>query len=133
MTRRAEYRRYLKSRIWKAIRGAAIYRAGGVCEWCKGTDLLQVHHKSYPREFGTETPDMLQVLCDPCHAERHGQPYLIHKLDREKRKARRVRLKEIKRAKWDAGAPLRAAKKAQRARQKARYNPEPTPSLKDRF
>ena len=126
--RRAEYRRYLKSRTWAAIRGAAIYRAGGKCEHCQGTEDLHVHHKRYPRAFGAETPDMLQVLCDPCHAEEHGRPYIIHKLSREKRKARKVRLLEIR-------AKAREAKTAKRKARAEFWKAKlaPTPPLKDRF
>lgn len=128
--RREEYGRYLKGRIWKAIRQAAIYRAGGQCEWCKGTEMLHVHHKQYPKAFGTETPEMLQVLCDQCHAEAHSRPYLIHKAAREKRLARRERLKSIER---EAKEKEQAAKKAKRTRRRAMYVLAPTPSLKDRF
>ena len=124
--RRREYKAYLKSDIWKAVRGAAIYRAGGVCEWCKGTDLLQVHHKTYPQALGTETPDMLQVLCDPCHAEAHGRPYIIHQLSREKRVARKSRLRTIK-------AEASAAKKRKRQTRSAPYTITDTRPLKDRF
>lgn len=124
--RRRDYKAYLKSDIWKAVRGAAIYRAGGVCEWCKGTDLLQVHHKKYPQAFGTETPEMLQVLCDPCHAEAHGRPYIIHKMSREKRAARKTRLRAIK-------AEAIAAKKRKRQAHSAPYKMADTRPLKDRF
>lgn len=130
--RRAEYKRYLKGRIWKAIRGAAICRAGGVCERCKGTDLLQVHHKRYPKAFGGETPEMLEVLCDPCHAEAHGRPYLIHKLDRERRKARQQRLRDQKRERREAERAVKQAKRKQRA-EYWKAKTAPTPSLKERF
>lgn len=126
--RRREYKAYLKSDIWKAVRGAAIYRAGGVCEWCKGTDLLQVHHKEYPKALGTETPEMLQVLCDPCHAEAHGRPYIIHKLSRERRAERKQRLRAIK---AEASAVAKRKRQARAEYWKAKM--QPTPSLKDRF
>lgn len=129
--RRREYRAYLKSPVWKAVRQAAIYRAGGVCEWCKGADLLQVHHVRYPEVFGREEPEDLKVLCDPCHAEAHGRPYIIHKLARAKLKARKRRLWEAGREEREAA---RAKKRAERKRRSARFKPrEPTPPLKDRF
>jgi hypothetical protein len=126
--RRLEYKAYLKSDAWKAIRGAAIFRAGGKCEWCAGTDLLQVHHKKYPQAFGTETPEMLQVLCDPCHAEAHGRPYIIHKLSRERRTERRKRLAQKATAERDA---KRSKRKARGEFWKAKT--APTPPLKDRY
>jgi hypothetical protein len=126
--RRLEYKAYLKSGAWKAIRGAAIFRAGEKCEWCAGTDLLQVHHKTYPQAFGTETPEMLQVLCDPCHAEAHGRPYIIHKLSRERWNERRKRLAEKRKVEREA---KRAKRKARSEYWKAKM--APTRSLKDRF
>lgn len=128
--RRADYKRYLKSTMWKAIRGTALLRANFACERCKGTDILQVHHLKYPQVFGTETPEMLQVLCDPCHAEAHGQPYIIHKLDRAKRAARRQRLRDQKRELREAAQAVKKAKRAARAK---RWNPDKTLPLKDRF
>lgn len=121
----AEYRRYLKSRTWAALRGAAIYRAGGMCEWCRATEDLHVHHKRYPKVFGSETPEMLQVLCDPCHAEEHGRPYITHKLSRAKRVARDARLRALK-------AVASAARKRKRQARSARYVLTETPPLKDR-
>lgn len=124
--RRAEYRRYIKSRIWKAIRGAAIHRAGGKCEHCRGTEQLQVHHVKYPKVFGTEEPWMLRVLCDPCHAEEHGRPYILIRQTKQQRRARGERFRAIKREK-------REAKKATRMARAERYKLLDTLSLKDRF
>ena len=90
------YKAFISSGIWKAIRGAAIHRAGNLCEWCKcsGDDyLLHVHHKTYARFGGQEEPSDLQVLCDGCHAEAHGKPYLLCKTTRKERKERRARVK----------------------------------------
>jgi hypothetical protein len=127
--RRAEYRRYLKGRIWQAIRGAALYRAGHKCEWCQGTERLQVHHKKYPDVLGTETPEMLQVLCDPCHAERHGQPYLVTKQDATQRAERGARLREYRSEEKQAVRGLRkAARMARRAARKKGKRAKPTPS-----
>ena len=128
--RQTEYRRYLKGRIWKAIRGAAIFRAGGKCARCDGTADLHVHHLTYPAVFGAETPEMLQVLCDPCHAEAHGKASLTHKLDKQRRSERAKRLKGKAKAGRDQ---KRILTKARRARRSAPYILAPTPSLKDRF
>ena len=125
--RKAEYHRYLASRLWQAIRGAAIHRAGGVCEWCRGSDRLQVHHLKYPRVFGTETPEMLKVLCDLCHGEAHGRPYILCRPSRVERKARHLRLKGIAREKREARKKLRAIAK------RKYLPPPPSASFKDRF
>jgi hypothetical protein len=83
--RRAEYRKYLASPQWKALREKALERAGGQCEFapsftgrdmvyfdytlrCPETAQLSVHHLSYPRgPLGTESLDTLQVLCRRHH------------------------------------------------------------------
>lgn len=108
----------MASGIWKAIRGAAIHRAGNVCEWCKcsGDDfLLHVHHKTYARFGGREEPQDLQVLCDGCHAEAHGRPYLLCKTTPKERAERRKRVKANK-----PKTQAELAKEAKRARKRAR-------------
>lgn len=69
----AAYELYLRSAAWRAVRNAAIKRAGGACEGCgRGyLVLLDVHHRSYAR-LGAELPDDLCVLCRRCHDEAHG-------------------------------------------------------------
>lgn len=117
--RRREYRAYLNSAMWQAVRNAAIYRAGGKCIRCHGSERLQVHHVKYPREFGQETPEMLEVLCNICHGEAHGRPYVLLRPSKQAKRERKERL--------DA---LRTKPK----RKTVRRAPLPdTPSLKDRF
>ena len=81
--KRAAYKSYLSSAAWKAIRKAALERAGGRCErectvrenwitWvhrCEETEKLTVHHLTYARFGGDELPDDLLVLCQSCHRE----------------------------------------------------------------
>ena len=136
-TRRArEYKAYLKSSQWRAIRGAALLRADWTCSVCRATDYLHVHHKSYPEVLGTETPDMLQVLCDACHAEEHGQSYLLHKLTKERRKERWDRLRVIRdekeKAERERSEGMARVRKRKREERWERLK-TPTPSLKDRF
>lgn len=81
--RRMVYTSFLKSAAWKAIRKAAIERAGNRCEQferidlpapfagilskeyvrCSNTENLTVDHKTYARFGGRECPSDLQVLC----------------------------------------------------------------------
>lgn len=136
------YKAFISSGVWKAIRGAAIHRAGNLCEWCKcsGDDYpLHVHHKTYVRFGGREEPSDLQVLCDGCHAEAHGRPYLLCKTTRKERKERRARVKanRPKTSQELAAERKKAAKRAKRQRYRARLlaqrNLPETPSLKDRY
>lgn len=78
--RRARYAKYMQSAEWKAIRMAAIERAGRQCEYtkmdgnseivrCPVRNRLTVHHRTYARFGGSELPEDLQVLCKPHHEE----------------------------------------------------------------
>jgi 5-methylcytosine-specific restriction endonuclease McrA len=88
--RKAEYRAFMQSPEWKAIRKAALARAGHRCEElipnplpggismlrCPATRRLTVHHRSYARFGGRELPSDLQVLCKEHHDAIHAaQPW----------------------------------------------------------
>ena len=135
--KRRAYKAFLASGVWKAIRQAALYRAGNLCEWCKCSGesfLLHVHHKTYARFGGMEEPTDLQVLCDGCHAEAHGKPYLLCKTTKKERAERKARVKanRPKTPEELAKERKRANKRAKQARYRARRL-ESTSSLKDRF
>jgi 5-methylcytosine-specific restriction endonuclease McrA len=61
------YQDYLKSRTWKTKSRAAKKRAKRRCQVCNGGFLLEVHHRAYPKKWGTEPLSDLVVLCDRCH------------------------------------------------------------------
>lgn len=64
---------YLGSKVWKEKRSEVFERSKGICE-CEGdcsNKVYIVHHKSYPKELGTENIDTLQGLCGLCHEARH--------------------------------------------------------------
>lgn len=87
----ARYRAFMQSPEWKAIRKAAIERAGGRCEYHEARDVgdrevwlghgylsrlrsvrctcvaTTVHHRSYQRFGGQELPEDLQALCQYHH------------------------------------------------------------------
>jgi len=77
------YRRYLESDEWRAVRSGALERARHRCARCGSTDDLHVHHVSYTR-LGYERPDDLTVLCAACHELEH------RRRDRERLDARRL-------------------------------------------
>ena len=67
------YKDYLKSRRWRAKRGAAREAAGNRCQLCGAEDKqLHVHHNTYERR-GHEEPQDLIVLCAGCHARFHNK------------------------------------------------------------
>lgn len=67
--KRAKYKTFMASRVWKEIRQACIARAGKRCEYltaegrCTNTTYLQCHHKTYRRFGGKERPEDLECLC----------------------------------------------------------------------
>ena len=80
------YKDYLKSDVWAAKKAAAHERARkntvsknrfGICEICKyepwKPGVIQVHHKNYPREWGTESVDDIICVCVRCHKKLHAQ------------------------------------------------------------
>jgi len=65
-----EYKDYLKSPKWKAIRESIISLSKS-CERCGSTERLQVHHKTYDRIFNEDYDD-LELLCATCHSKEHS-------------------------------------------------------------
>ena len=65
------HREYLKSPLWKDIRGKVLEQFGEICAKCgeHGTD---VHHLTYERVGGNELIEDLQVLCRECHEATHA-------------------------------------------------------------
>ena len=67
------YDEFMHSPEWKALRAAALERAGYECEAlihhpeCLRTEALTCHHLRYTKTLGKELPEDLQVLSKPCH------------------------------------------------------------------
>jgi len=63
----AEYRRYLRSPQWKALRARVIER-DKYCRVCGSHGALQVHHVYYPADFWADDCILDKtVLCGSCH------------------------------------------------------------------
>lgn len=64
---------YLKSDIWQRLRAQALERSNYICKVCGSWDFdlskLQVHHITYDRIGGDETPEDLKVVCFNCHQQ----------------------------------------------------------------
>ena len=65
------YRNYLKSPTWKRIREEALAYYSYTCQSCKNPGK-DVHHISYPEEYGQENLRDLIVLCRKCHDLEHA-------------------------------------------------------------
>ena len=65
-----EYRAYLKTARWRAMRHWALELHGDECAQCGESENLQIHHKTYANLF-KEMPDDLEVLCSGCHRTAH--------------------------------------------------------------
>lgn len=73
------YDDYLNSAQWKATRHrkvvSEIHRGVVTCSDCQRPlqrHETEVHHETYVH-IGEEREDELNVLCDDCHAKRHGK------------------------------------------------------------
>ena len=68
-----DYKDFLKTYYWKAIRLYMIHKNGGHCTFCNHETRLNVHHRTYDHH-GLELffLDDLVVLCESCHAKEHG-------------------------------------------------------------
>ena len=65
-----DYRKYIKSDEWQAVRARALRHYRRRCCECGSRDELQVHHRTYVR-IGRERMEDLEVLCKWCHMARH--------------------------------------------------------------
>lgn len=70
--RQKDYRKYLESPHWAALRDAALERDHHACVDCGSTELLQVHHLTYRDRFEDTLLVDLKTLCKICHRKQHG-------------------------------------------------------------
>ena len=71
--RKEYYNRLLEDKRWKEFRLKVLSERGNKCEFCGGTDVLQIHHTFYIRgkmPWEYEINDM-RVLCRTCHQKIH--------------------------------------------------------------
>lgn len=64
-------------RPWRRLRKAVMDRDSWLCQTCKraGKHRLatQVDHVKPLAQGGTDDPDNLEAICDPCHARKTGR------------------------------------------------------------
>lgn len=64
------YRQYIASALWREKREAALARDGHRCRLCNASKeeaRIEVHHRCYPEELGTEPLEDLLTVCVECH------------------------------------------------------------------
>ena len=72
--RKEYYNRLLEDKRWKEFRLKVLSERGNKCEFCGGTDVLQIHHTFYIRgkmPWEYDIKDM-RVLCKKCHQRIHN-------------------------------------------------------------
>lgn len=67
---KTEYKDYLQSPSWAALREKVHTRANGRCEKC-GAKSKETHHLVYPEDFKDDKEENLQALCPVCHRAVH--------------------------------------------------------------
>lgn len=83
MSRKAEYRAFLRTDFWKTL-SQEKKDLVGECERCGSDNNLQSHHVKYPKNWFETTLDDLEVLCRKCHQTEHGispHPFIIFRND----------------------------------------------------
>ena len=79
-----EYKSYLKSKEWLAVRESLFLVRGKKCERCRSVDNIQVHHIHYVNIFREQLEDLM-VVCKDCHRKIHGLNSSGHKPKKSKR------------------------------------------------
>ena len=72
MSAKEAYRKYLQTDTWKTIRAQRLAIDNNECVLC-GNNAEHVHHRRYPKVWGTETIKDLVCLCGECHKRHHGK------------------------------------------------------------
>ncbi len=69
----SDYREYLQSPEWQAIRERILLRDAFQCRLCGSTEKLQCHHIRGIHRFHEENhPEDLMILCENCLAMIHS-------------------------------------------------------------
>jgi 5-methylcytosine-specific restriction endonuclease McrA len=80
-----EYKAYLNSKEWFAVRESLFVVRGKKCERCGSKENIQVHHIHYRNIFREQLEDLM-VVCKDCHRKIHGLNKEGHKPNTKKKK-----------------------------------------------
>jgi 5-methylcytosine-specific restriction endonuclease McrA len=102
-----KYQDYLISDVWKSLRSIVLERDGDKCVLCCSDKKLQIHHRQYPKTYGTESLSDLTTLCEECHNLFHQYRELAQKAVQKKIRieanAEKKRLKRVFKYKKEKG------------------------------
>lgn len=70
--RREWYQEYLRSPAWARRRQLVLDREKGLCQGCRTSRAIEVHHLNYDH-IGNELLFDLVALCSECHRKAHGK------------------------------------------------------------
>jgi 5-methylcytosine-specific restriction endonuclease McrA len=81
---REKHNRQLLSKSWQRKRNKILIRAMNICEYCKKTECLEVHHLYYiiGNNIWDYPDNALIVLCRECHQKWHDE-YKIEYREKE--------------------------------------------------
>lgn len=77
----SSYSEYLQSTEWNVLSRLARERDGYKCRICNGEQDLNVHHRAYPDQLGTESLNDLITLCAECHSLFHEKKPIDNSTD----------------------------------------------------
>jgi 5-methylcytosine-specific restriction endonuclease McrA len=99
----SSYQDYLRSPIWRFVRGLVMKRCRGQCESCRINRASQVHHTSYSVKvlLGHKLKRLVGV-CDMCHEMAHETE--LDPTVRKERRRQRHELSELERSYRRVGA-----------------------------
>ena len=58
-------------RLWLRVRRFVFERDGWRCVRCKRPGRLRLHHRIAFADGGSDLPENLETMCEPCHIEFH--------------------------------------------------------------
>jgi 5-methylcytosine-specific restriction endonuclease McrA len=61
----------MKSPLWARRKNAYFQRHGKVCEACRDSKYVTLHHTIYRNNYGNEPDSEVVALCHKCHREFH--------------------------------------------------------------
>ena len=82
----SEYDKYLRSSEWQEKRQERLALDNHKCAFCKSTENLNVHHRTYENLGNEDVRHDLVTLCKKCHKEVHEKIKEIKEKNKESRK-----------------------------------------------
>lgn len=82
----SEYDKYLRSPEWQEKRQERLALDNHKCAFCKSTENLNIHHRTYENLGNEDVRHDLVTLCEKCHKEVHEKIKEIKEKNKESKK-----------------------------------------------